>query len=97
MIFEAEKEGDETAKNVLDEYRKKLALGIANYVNIFRPEVILIGGGISGQGEVLLAPVREEVKKQSFGGAYAEVPEIKTASLGNEAGMIGASNLMFIE
>lgn len=97
MIFEAEKEGDETAKSVLDEYRKKLALGIANYVNIFRPEVILIGGGISGQGEVLLAPVREEVKKQSFGGAYAEVPEIKTASLGNEAGMIGASNLMFIE
>lgn len=96
MIFDAEQKGDIVAKEVLDDYRKKLALGITNFVNIFRPEVVLIGGGISGQGEVLLAPVREIVKQQCFGGIHGETPEIKTAQLGNEAGMIGASNLMFV-
>ena len=55
---------------------------------------MLIGGGISAQGEKLLAPLREIVKENAFGGSKGEVPEIEAASLGNQAGMIGAASIL---
>lgn len=95
MIFEGEQEGDRISKELLDRYRKRLATGIANLVNLFRPQLIVIGGGISSQGEELLAPIREMLESMCFGKAHGELPELKIASLGNDAGMIGASNLIF--
>ena len=95
MIFEGEQEGDRISKELLERYRKKLATGIANLVNLFRPQLIVIGGGISIQGENLLAPIREMLETMCFGKAHGELPELKIASLGNDAGMIGASNLIF--
>ena len=64
-----------------------------NIVNALAPEVILIGGGISRQGERLLAPVRRYVEKNCFGGPEGAVPVIAPAKLGNEAGIIGAAAL----
>lgn len=58
------------------------------------PQLVLIGGGISAQGEKLLAPLREIVKEYAFGGSRGEVPEIEAASLGNQAGMIGAASIL---
>ena len=78
----------------MEDYRKKLATGIINIVNIFRPQLVLIGGGISAQGENLLAPLREIVRTEAFGGNKGEVPEIEMAALGNDAGMIGAASLL---
>lgn len=79
----------------MEDYQKKFATGIVNIVNIFRPpQLVLIGGGISAQGEKLLAPLREIVKEYAFGGSRGEVPEIEAASLGNQAGMIGAASIL---
>lgn len=93
-IFEAAAQGDKLLKEVTDAYIRRLGTGIVNIVNIFRPQLVILGGGISQQGEVLLAPVREMVKKHCFGGDKGELPEIGTAALGNEAGMIGAACLV---
>ena len=78
---------------MIAEYIGKLATGIVNIVNIFRPEMVLLGGGISRQGEKLLAPIREKMKAECFGKAYGELPELRIATLENDAGMIGAANL----
>ena len=67
--------------------------GLANIANAFRPEAVLIGGGISAQGENLTKPLQKRVDKLMLGhGAYAPV-KIKTASLGNDAGLMGAAML----
>lgn len=94
QIFELAENGDEAAQEIVEDYRKKLATGIINIVNIFRPQLVLIGGGISAQGENLLAPLREIVRSEAFGGSKGEVPEIEMAALGNDAGMIGAASLL---
>lgn len=93
-IFELAEEGDTLIKVVVDAYIRRLGLGIVNIVNIFRPQLVLLGGGISKQGETLLAPLREIVKKECFGGEKGDVPEIEAAELGNDAGMIGAAGLL---
>ncbi|MGN0294283.1 MAG: ROK family protein, partial [Lachnospiraceae bacterium] len=93
-IFWLAGEGDEIAKEIVADYISKLGTGIVNIINIFRPQALLLGGGIAAQGEVLLAPIREMVKTGCFGGIHGELPEIRTAELGNRAGMIGAANLV---
>ena len=64
-----------------------------DFVNILAPEMILLGGGISRQGEALLAPVREYVATHCFGQREGAIPTIAAAKLGNEAGIIGAAAL----
>ena len=93
-IFALAEQGDAVMKAVVDAYIRRLGLGIVNIVNIFRPQLVLLGGGISRQGETLLAPLREIVKKECFGGEKGDVPEIEAAVLGNDAGMIGAAGLL---
>ncbi|MGN1373126.1 MAG: ROK family protein [Candidatus Coproplasma sp.] len=85
---------DDTAKRVVDEYVRFLACGLTNIANIFRPQVIMIGGGVSNQGENLIAPVRKLVREEIFGGCdYADI-EIVKATLGNTAGALGAASLV---
>lgn len=93
-IFRLAEQGDPAMKAVIDAYIRRLGLGIVNIVNIFRPQLVLLGGGISRQGETLLAPLREIVRKECFGGEKGDVPEIEMAVLGNDAGMIGAAGLL---
>lgn len=92
-IFEAAASGDSTAKKIVDFYIHRLGEGIVNIVNLFRPQILLLGGGLSHQGETLLKPIREMVGRSCFGGAKAGLPEIRVAPLGNRAGMIGAASL----
>ncbi len=89
--FDAAKAGDAAAKEVIDEYISCLAVGIANTINVFKPQVILIGGGVSKQEENLTGPLYEKVKGLVYGGDMRTV--IKTAQLGNDAGLIGAAML----
>lgn len=91
--FDGAAAGDKTAKRVISNYRRYLSEGLANIANTFRPEAILIGGGISAQGENLTKPLQKRVDKLMLGhGAYAPV-KILTASLGNDAGLVGAAML----
>lgn len=85
---------DITAREVIDWYVKYLACGLVNLANIFRPEVIMLGGGIANQKERLTEPVQKLFNKELFGGQdYAPV-KIVCASLGSDAGMYGAAALL---
>lgn len=84
---------DRTAKEVVDWYIKYLACGLINLANIFRPEVIMLGGGVAAQGERLTKPLQKIMDKEIFGGNdYARVLVVP-ASLGNSAGAMGAAAL----
>ena len=68
-------------------------IGIANHINTFQPDVLCIGGGISREGDTLIKPIKEFVKGENFARNVAKKTEIKTAMLGNNAGIIGAAFL----
>lgn len=91
--FDAAKQGDVTAINVVNQYIEYLAEGIGNIVNIFQPEVIAIGGGVCNQGEYLLKPLRAKVSERVYSVEDLPQTEIKVAELGNDAGIIGAAML----
>lgn len=93
-IFDGAQTGDCVLKEVVDLYIRRLGVGIVNIVNIFRPQLVLLGGGLSGQGEALTAPLYNMMKEGCFGGEKGELPEIGIAALGNRAGMIGAASLI---
>lgn len=91
--FDGMRQGDDTAKAVVEQYLGYLAEGIANIVNVFRPQAVLIGGGISVEGEALTLPLQKMVDTKILGrGRYAPVT-IGAASLGNDAGLVGAAML----
>lgn len=96
LVFDAAKLGDKAAKNVVDQYILYLGEAIVNFVNIFRPDMVLLSGGICNQGDYLTKPLQKIVEQKSFGGGMAYVPEIACASLGYEAGILGAANLIDI-
>lgn len=89
--FDAAKLGDETGIKVVDSYIDMFADGLANIVNIFQPDVIAIGGGVSKEGENLLIPLREKMKGRTFFIGDLKSPQIVTAEMGNDAGIIGAA------
>lgn len=92
-IFEALDMGDEVAKAVIDRYLYYVAVGIANIINALQPETICVGGGISGQGEKILKPIREIVKSERYSVYADKQAAIVPAALGNDAGIIGAALL----
>ena len=91
--FDGVRRGDAAAKRVVNNYLRYLSEGLANIANAFRPEAILIGGGISAQGESLTVPLQKKVNRLMLGrGRYAPV-KILAAMLGNDAGLVGAAML----
>ena len=85
--------GDAAAKEVYDKYISYLACGLTNIVNVFQPEVISIGGGISGEGQSLIDALMPIVSRERYGGDAVPHTVIKIAKLGNDAGIIGAAML----
>lgn len=92
--FDAALMGDRAAMEVLDDYVVYLGETITNFVNIFRPDVVLLSGGICNQGERLTVPLSNYIKLTCFSGQKAYIPEVKCATLGYYAGIIGAANLI---
>ena len=91
--FNAMRAGDEAAREVVDEYISYLACGLINIVNIFQPEVISLGGGISNERENLLRPLMPLIEAQQYGAGSVPQTKIRIAKLGNDAGIIGAALL----
>lgn len=85
--------GDQASQDVLDEVAKYLGLAAANVGNMINPDIIVIGGGVSKAGDIILKPIEKYFKKFAFP-RVAESTEIKVASLGNDAGVIGAAGLI---
>ena len=93
--FEAAKQGDASAIRVLDNYIKYLGEGILNYCNIFRPNAIVLSGGIANAGDYLFDRLRKYIEDRNYG--YKLTPEVKIlpAKLGYDSGKIGAAALFF--
>lgn len=85
---------DQTAKSLVETYIKHLSESVLNMLNIFRPQMVVIGGGIGKQGKNLTDRVVEYCEKYHYGYPGALVPKIVPASLGNDAGIIGAAALL---
>ena len=93
-LFYALDEGCKVAKGLLDEFLSDLGYGLVNLANIFRPQMILIGGGISAEGEKLTKPLQKYVDDNIYGGTGFARTLVACATLGNKAGIIGAANLL---
>ena len=91
--YDAKRKNDKAGMEVVADYQKYVACGITNAINIFQPEVLCIGGGISKEGDNILDPVTELIYSQRFSKNTEKQTEIKIASLGNDAGIIGAAYL----
>ncbi len=89
--FDGMRAGDKSATQVVNDYIENLAEGIANIINIFRPEVVLLGGGVSAEGDYLIKPLEKAVAGKVFAGNDYAPAQIKTASLKNDAGLCGAA------
>jgi glucokinase len=90
VIFEAAKAGDEVAQKVLDQVTFYLGLALANLANGLNPEKIVIGGGVSKIGDTLLTPLKTQFNRFAFPRVAQDV-ELVIASLGNDAGVLGAA------
>lgn len=91
--FKAAALGDEAGKCVVDFYIRHLACGIANTINIFQPDILCIGGGVSNEGANLLEPLKKLVAENIYSKNSRKNTEIVICRLGNNAGIIGAAML----
>ena len=91
--FDAQQAGDNTGAEVVEKYIGYLATGLINIINIFQPDVLCIGGGIAGQGENLLGPLHTIIEQERFTKYNDKQTKVCIASLGNDAGIIGAACL----
>ena len=93
-IYAAAAAGDMAARAVTAQYARYVGMGLVNFINALFPEVVLLGGGVSGAGDALLRPVRDYVRTHAFVRDTALLPEIRAAALGGGAGIIGAAALV---
>lgn len=89
--FEAYRQGDKTAEKVIKTYVKYVATGLVLLINVFRPQVVMIGGGVSNAGEDFIKMVEKQVRRHVFGGKINTAPKVIKAKLGNDAGIVGAA------
>lgn len=92
LLYEAAMQGDETAQWVFAETGRYLGIGLSNVVSVLNPKRIIVGGGVGRAGELILAPLREEILRRAPL-VMAESVEIVPAELGHTAGVVGASTL----
>ena len=88
-IFGAARQGDAAMLRLLDSWIVEIAEGLAGLVHLFNPQLILIGGGVSSQEELLIRPLARQVKARVMP-AFAQGLEVRPAALANDAGLVGA-------
>ena len=95
-VQSAAEKGDSIANQLILKVAYYFGVGVANLINIFNPELIVIGGGLSNMGERLFKPAHEVVKERAFNRAYRTVRFVK-AALGRNSGVLGAAAFAFDE
>ena len=90
LVVEAARQGDKEADGILAEAMEYLGIGMANLVNLFNPQLIVIGGGVANIGERLFHPVRRAIERNAFRMA-AQVVRVAPAELGGDVGVLGAA------
>lgn len=96
MIFDAARQGDQLANQVVDDFVIYLGIGLVSLIHTFNPDIVIIGGGISDAGEFLTDKVNDFVKTHVMP-SFLDKLKIVPAILGNNAGIIGAAKLVFEE
>lgn len=96
LVTELAHDGDAAARQVIELIGERVGVALASYVNIFNPELIILGGGVMGAGEMLIAPARAEVMRRALPPSRDNV-RIVAAEFGHEAGMVGAAALALDE
>ncbi len=91
--FDGLRANDELAIKVVNNFIEYVACGITNVINIFQPEIICIGGGVSKEGDTLLKPLQAYVDKEDYSRNNAKRTKIVVAKLRNDAGIMGAACL----
>jgi len=93
--FDAMRKGDKAGSEVVDMYIAYLGAGIVNMINIFQPEVLVIGGGVCNEKEYLTKPLQAIIDREQYSRNNPEElkTKIRIAELGNDAGIIGAAML----
>ena len=91
IAFDGMRLGDEAAAQVVEQYIEYLSDGLANVINAYMPEILVIGGGVCNEGDPLLIPLREKTMKKPFFGPGVRKTEIRLAEMGNDAGIVGAA------
>lgn len=94
-IFEAARQGDKLTSTIVDEAISYLGIAIANITNILNPEMVILVGGITNEGDKLLTPIRKEVEKRAFYTNYKFL-KIVIGELGDNAGVLGAAALAWV-
>jgi glucokinase len=94
MVGEAAERGDGMAREIISRAAEYLGIGLVNLVNIFNPEMIIIGGGVSNLGDMILQPARQLVRERAFKLPGQTVRVVK-AGLGQASGVMGAAALVF--
>ncbi len=89
-VLQAARSGDHEMGEIFERLARNLGVGVASMINIFNPDIVVIGGGVSNAGSILIEPAREEAKKWALD-APMEQAKIVLAELGPEAGVIGAA------
>lgn len=92
-VFSRMQMGHPGAKYAWDHYLGYLSCAIGNAIALFRPDVIVLGGGVANAGDVLLAPLREKVFENTFSAKEIGIPPILKTTLGDDAGIIGAAKI----
>ncbi len=91
--FDAMRKGDAAGEEVVRKYVRYLAAGLTNIINIFQPEVLSIGGGVSGEGDFLLDMLVPLIRAEVYGQGIVKGTDIRIATLKNDAGIIGGAVL----
>ncbi len=94
LITELAHDGDAAACEVIALVGRRLGVGVVNYVNIFNPDAVVIGGGVIAAGDLLLGPVRDELAARGLRPSK-DIVKVVPARFANEAGMLGAAALAF--
>ena len=90
IFFDVLLKGDKVANIVFENYIENLAEGLTNLANIFRPDAIILGGGISYRGDALMEPLQQRLAKMIYGGQWNARVELMISELKNDAGIYGA-------
>lgn len=91
--FDAMRLGDKAAEKVVENYIYYVSVGVTNIINTFQPEFVCIGGGVSHEGETLLAPLRKHIESERYSIYASKQTKVVAAELGNDAGIFGAALL----
>ena len=94
-VFDLARSGDKLSLKLVKEYVSYLSEGLLNICNVFRPEVILLSGGVANEGDYLIKKIESHMKRHHYGYINAPKVPVKLASLGYDSGKIGAASLFF--